>query len=301
MDNLITKERLIAVTVSIFVIAGAVYWFLSSGPSESVLQNGENLESPTNFLRTEDLSSDTDMTDEDIEKELLNAFGEGRLVEALMYDIPGTDGAELVFAAPATGEMDEVQCGLQGEGFCGLYVRSADEYRLVLWGSRLVGFAGVESFPDQDHAIIATAWTLYGFTSIERNQLNLETGEIVPKLLMELDISDTFAELQVRGYGDMLSLRIEGEMVGGELIPERIYLQDDNGQTISELDDETIATFVDLVQASPADDPLQALFVMPSDRDINERTIAISLYDVPYMLDLTTEALVPLQSYEHGA
>jgi hypothetical protein len=287
-----SKHGLPAVIICLLLIAGGAYWFVFYGPRAEAVPDAAPDEQ-TSYAFEEELDAVSEADGSAVESALIGLFDEGRLIEVSRYDIPESDGAALVLASPSKSGKDEnVNCDIRGHRYCGLYRVSPEGSRLLMWGARLAGFAGVERFPDADHVIMATAWNMLGFTSIERHQLDLRTGECVPKLLIELDIGRDFAEMRVSGHGDDASLYIHGAYDRGRVIPERIYVKDggSGGRIRFELDEQTVLGFAS--SASSSGDILQPIFIYPSDSDVDTLVIRIDLYGEPFEWDLKTNEIV---------
>lgn len=292
-----SKDGIIAFIISLLIIAGAVYWFMNFGPK--AVPDEQTGMPPRSYATEEEFPSIESASGEEVEHALIDAFNAGRLLEVVSFDIPDTDGDKLVLAAPThSGNEEQVDCGIRSHRFCALYRKSSNGNQIVMWGSRLAGFAGVEKFVDSNHVIIGTAWTMLNFTSIERHQLNLENGELLPKLLIELDAGDDFGEMQVSGHEDYISLWIEGHYETGRMIPERIVVRnaDDHNEIYQEVDRDTVLRLVNIVGDS--EEKIQPIFVLPSDKDVESLIIHIELYGVPYEFDLREREIRPLMSEE---
>jgi hypothetical protein len=295
-----SKDGIIAGIVSLLIIAGAVYWFTHYGPRADVERDTQPaVELTTESYATEDEFPDIkEVAPEDVEAALLKAFNEGKLLETMSAEIPGSDGDVLVLAAPTkSGSGEVIDCGIRGHVYCGLYKKSATGNRLLLWGSRLAGFAGIERFIGTSHAIIGMAWNMLNFTSVERYQINLDNGELVPKLLIELDAGDDFGELTASGFGERISVRIHGSYDRGRVVPEKIGVWDTSDERLlSELDAKTVSHFAQVV--TEADDVISPIFVLPSDTDVESLMINIELYGERYVLDLERRVLEPAPDIE---
>jgi len=296
--NAFTKDGIVAIIASLLIIAGAIYWFMNFGPSADRIERQN--ETPIGYATEDEFPDANVASGEEIERALVDAFKAGRLLEILSIDIPDTNGDALVLAAPTlSGAEEAVDCGIRSHKFCALFRKSPDDDRILLWGNKLAGFAGVERFIDSNHVIIATAWSMLNFTSIERQELNLENGELLPKLLIELDEGDDFGEMQIRGHGDDVSLWIEGSYDRGRVVPERIVVRNaaNHDEIYQEMDREAVAHFAESVAAS--EEPIQPIFVLPSDTDMETLIISIELYGEPYAFDLNTREILPLQEESH--
>ncbi|MBD3250912.1 hypothetical protein GF380_00315 [Candidatus Uhrbacteria bacterium] len=290
----ISRDGVLAVVISLLMIAGGVYWFSTFGP-----QSSEPFEPPAEqqFVRVEEIPElSSNATEDEVETALLEAFQQGALKEVERYPIPDSKGEALILAAPIMNDPEEViQCSIQRHQYCGLYRVSGEGTTLLLWGNRLAGFAGVESFDSNRTAVIATSWTLMNYTTVERHRLDLQNGALFPLLLIEQDLGYDFAELQIRGSGHLLSLWIDGQYENGRIIPEKIVLRDPENPTevYQRMDEETIRQIGSMVRA--AEEKIDPLFLLPSDQDLEREGFSILLYGQPYDLDLTQRQLTPLE------
>jgi len=232
---------------------------------------------------------------EAIRQMLDEAFVQGRLITAATYPIPNTSNA-LVLAAPgfANSSKDATfGCDLQDNPYCGLYLKNSTGTHLVIFGSKLAGFIKVERFIDADHAQILTSWTLFNFTSTDRKQLNLQTGELIPLLITETDQDDRSATLNVSGYGDVLTVRMIGTSIGSRLTPDDVDIQDQTKRTIFKLSDKDVVSIQQKFE-NDADRKLRPIQVIPTDDDVVGKTLRVELYGVPFKLDLQKKTMVSI-------
>jgi hypothetical protein len=268
-----SRDGIIAFIVSLLIIAGAVYWFMNFGPKADTIEQVN--EPPRTYATEEDFPSIDSASGDEIERALIDAFNDGRLLEVVSFDIPDTNGDVLVLAVPThSGNEEQVDCGIRGHRFCALYRKSSN-------GNQI----------DSDHVIIGSAWSMMGFTSIERHQLNLENGELLPKLLIELDVGDDFSEMQVSGHEDYISLWLEGYYETGRMIPVSIIVRDadDHDEIYQTLSRDTVYQLAKI--ALESEEEVKPIFVLPSDEDVESLIIHIELYGEPYVFDLNKKEL----------
>ena len=269
--------------IALAVIAGIAYWVTVFQKSD---EEGVFAQDTREYARMDGFPDSTTGNRSQIEQLLVESFIAGNLIEAERFAIPGTSGREIVLATPSfSGRTEKVECGIQGHSLCGLYlVEEAHSPRLLLWGSRMSGFLGIEGFSDSEHAVISTAWSLYNFTSIERNILNIATGELRPKLLIEIDRDDTFTEVKASGFGDVVTLSVLGKRNGMNLVPEMITVRNQDGEMTDSVSAERLNAFMVATEGSEA--RIEPIVIEPIDIDSDELLIPLALYDKPYVLDL---------------
>ncbi len=271
------------IVIALAVIAGIAYWVVAFQKSD-----GEGIfpQDTREYVRMDRFPDSTTGDRSQIEQLLMEAFIAGELIEVGRFAVPGTSDQEIVVATPSlSGRAEEVECGIHGHSLCGLYlVEAARPPRLLLWGSRMSGFLGIEGFSDSEHAIISTAWSLYNFTSIERNILNIATGELRPKLLIEIDRDDTFAEIRASGFGDVVTLSVFGKRSGMNLVPEMIIVRNQDGEMTDSISANRLNAFTLATEESEA--RIEPIAIEPVDIDSDELLIPLALYDKPYVLDL---------------
>jgi hypothetical protein len=244
----------------------------------------------TSVITIEDVeaATSTDRIREVLEK----AFTEHQLLVAGSYPIPKTTN-ELVLAAPGFSSSTNQAisgCDLQENPYCGLYITGATGTRLVAFGPKLAGFSKVERFIDSGHAQILTSWTLYQFTSTDRKQLNLETGEIIPLLVTETDQDDRSATLNVSGSGVGLTVRMRGTTVASRLAPDGVDVINGEGKVVFTLPDSGIVPIQHAFEED-ADRRLKPIHVLPTDDDVETNTLTVQFYGVPFKLDLKKHLL----------
>lgn len=294
-ETISRKDYIIATCAIIFLTAGLAYWLGTNTP-EAAENASEPPDAANNYLMQEDIvKADQDAAPDEIRNMLQTAFDEGRLYRVAGYDVPFEGVDQLVLATPIISEPNEpVNCDVRGHSYCGLYRTGTEGTRLLVWGSRMAGFSGVESYVEPHHAIIATAWSMLNFTSIERHQLDIQTGELVPKLLIEIDVGDNFAELQARGEGKYVSVYVSGTYDRGRLIPESLEIRDAEKNVRAALGSVELRELADIAKADIAeggDEIVKPIFALPSDEDIETRTLHVELYGRPYILDVTNQTL----------
>lgn len=287
-----SSDTIAMIVIALAVIAGIAYWTVAFQKSGLNMKTEAGVQEDTReYARMDQFPSPSAEGRSEIEQKLLEAFIAGQLIEVNRFSIPGTSGQEIVFASPSlSGRSEKVECGLQGHALCALYlVEATRPPRLLLWGSHMSGFTGIERFPDAGHAIISTTWTLYNFTSIERQVLNIATGELQPMLSIEIDRTDTLVQLRASGFGDIVTLSVAGKRGGMGLIPEEISVQNQSGQTIDTLPQDQVSAYASFVQG--ASSRVEALAVEAVDINTKELLIPLALYGEAKMLDLSTGAL----------
>ncbi|MFA5129505.1 MAG: hypothetical protein WC477_01140 [Patescibacteria group bacterium] len=290
MKERCTKFGVTAIVCVVVLISIGAWVSLKAKAPHVSLKKTEKIE----MKNVSDFPAVTATTTDQIRSELLDAFQRGQLHEISTFDVTGSKGDTLVLAAPEmNGAQNEIQCGLNDNPLCGLYLQSASgTSRVLIWGARLTGFNGVEGFPDSRHAIISLMWNLYHFTSIDREQLDLENGTLIPVLSIEQDVSDTDAEIRASGYGDIVTLRIHGNRVDGMILPSVITILNQSGQTVFTLDQKTTSRFDSIIQSVQKDhQQLLTILVHPTDSDIKTRTLQLLLYGEPWVFDLQAKTL----------
>lgn len=289
----ISKTQIFSLVASLLVIAGGVYWFWAFGARsehapEPVLSVADEKPDQTTYAKESDF---LDLRGENLSSALIAAFDRSELIEGMREDIPGANGDALVLAAPSrNGKKETLLCDLNGHRFCSLFRTSASGTRLLVYGNRLAGFTGVERFPDAAHAVIATNWNLYNFSSIDRKQLNLENGELLPLLTIEMDKDRDSSSLRVSGYGGILNLTIHGASKALNLHPVGIELQDETeGKILWTMGAADLAEINQELDAT--EETIDAILVMPTDQDIESESLHVNLYGRPHLIDLANGAV----------
>lgn len=222
---------------------------------------------------------------------LLAGFRAGRLYTAGEWPVPRREGTRMVLAAPTqTGEAEPLRCGFIGHKFCGLYLVTPTSTALAAWGDALTGLSAVERFTDPTHVVLTLAWTFFDYTTMEHSQLNLQTGELIPLLKLELDVTDDSAELQVSGQGTELALYINGELEKSRLVPKKITLQDSAGRTLYLLPAHEVEQLAE-ASRSNAVAPAPAL-ILPSNNDVESQRVRLLLFGRPFELDIKSARLI---------
>lgn len=293
--------RVVVLVASLLVIVFAVWfvWHAERGSSrepsaEALVENSQPLDlqaddDHTYILETvfanAEASSTQSLTDLFVE-----AYGKHELIEDAPVSIPGTDGESLVFAAPSiSGKKESLDCGLSAHRYCVIFRVGKDGVKPLVWGLKIAGFVGFESFLDTDHVRIATIWSLYNFSSLERHVLDLKTGEMTPSLIIEVDKSDTEVTMRASGYGDSLTLHIEGDRTSFAVNPKSIFLTTDDGTSLFQLASSTVARFSEMVGKTK--EKIEALLILPKNEDAVEKKMHIQLYGTPFILDLQGKTL----------
>jgi hypothetical protein len=219
------------------------------------------------------------------------------LKEVLTYSIEGTD-QRLVLASPVLSNEEKKtgNCSFQDNVYCGLYLADSrsSESRLVLFGSKMDGFKKVERMIDPTHAQVLTSWAMYNFTSTDRSSLNLETGELSPLLITEIDQDYVSAELRVIELGDTFVLSISGDTTKTRLIPKNVILKDIKGKAFSSLSESDILEFQKKLE-DDTERKITPIEVLPSVNDVEQRSIEVRLYGIPYKLDLASKTIIKIQ------
>lgn len=285
------KYKTLILIVGICLISAVVIGFRlyrKGTIQKTTTQNDKNRGA---LLLVSDLPNISSTTTGRIEDLLEAAFADRRLVMSSTYQIARTEN-KLVFAAPSYSKEAEAigGCGLSDNPYCGLYLVTPTSSRLIAFGSKLAGFEKVERFIDPQHAQFLTAWSLFNFTSIDRKQLNLETGEIIPMLIVEIDQDSQSASLNAIGNGRIATLMIEGSTERSRLIPERITIQDSNHRMLFALAEEDILELQHRVSAD-VDQRIMSIVLQPTDEDVIEEKLQVKLYGVPYIFDLVKNSL----------
>ncbi len=296
-----TSERfsiggLIAVGASLALIAAgaALAWKFNPAGSLSGPRNGmaiaEN-EQPA-YLVLDSLPPVSTSTKEQLPELLLAAFRMGRLYAAEEW--PVLNDEKLVFASPTvSGKPEKPVCGSRDYPYCGLYLVTPTSTSLVAWGEELTGFKSVEGVPDADHAVLLRSWSFLNYSIIERIGLDLKTGEMVPLLTLELDVSDESAELQASGQGRNASLLITGGSEKSRLVPTALLVKDEKGKTRFSLSQDDVLRLAEAARSGERKPPVA---VQPSKEDVTSGQINLLLFGLPYELDLKSYKLTALTS-----
>lgn len=295
----VSSDVVTMIVLIVAVIVGIGYWFVALRGNESSMNGSERkIEEDTKVYAKMSEFPDPEKGDRaEIEQKLLAAFIGGTLMEGGRFPVPRSSGQEIVFASPSlNGKSEKIDCGIRSYALCGLYiVEKTRPPRLLLWGSRMTGFTGIDRFVDEQRAIISTTWTLYNFTSIERHILDLSTGDLQPKLLIEIDKDDTFVEMRASGFGGVVTLLLKGERGGMGLIPQEIAVRNQAGQTTDVVMTEKVNAYADMVLDSK--DRIEALAVEAIDIDAEKLLIPLSLYGEAMTLDLRKGSLTPTTAF----
>jgi len=245
----------------------------------------------TNYARYADFSASS--TKAEVVSRLEMAFRDHALEELWSIDRP--DGAgRLVLAAPTpNGKPNEGLCVDAGD-FCGLFADKDGEGKLLVRGARIAGFRGVERFVGANHVVITTGYSLFDYAMIGRYSLDLTTGEMIPRLIIETDNDDHSALLTATGYGDIFELFVDGERLSGRIIPRVIGVRSDKGDTPFIMDRTAVARLAD--RAAESAEPLDPLHVVPSGTDIDELRVRVDLFGEPFIIDLEAYTIEPLMS-----
>jgi hypothetical protein len=248
-------------------------------------------------MRLSELAS-TSSTKAQIANVLENAFSDHKLFEAADWPIPKREGYRLVLATPTvTGVAEQFICGgFFGYPGCGLYLTTATSSRLIAWGESLTGFHDVEDFPDADHVQIGFTWSFLNYSSIAHQLLNLRTGAMVPLMNVEVDLTDTSANMLVTGHGNILMLFVSGQRVNGGISPQEVTLKDADDRVIYQMPKAEVEKLVSIAQKSV--DHAPPLVLSPGKDDVSSEVLHVQLFGVAYQLDLKAKSLKPLVSYE---
>jgi hypothetical protein len=128
------------------------------------------------------------------------------------------------------------------------------------------------------------------FESTDRSSLDLETSELSSLLTTETDQDFLSASMTVTTPEDALTLFIEGDAIKTRLFPKRVVLKDQDGQVVMTLSDQEVLLFQKHLEAD-MDRKLKFIQVVPSDQDVEERSIQVILYGTPYVLNLEKRTL----------
>ena len=181
------------------------------------------------------------------------------------------------------GKPEKPVCGSRDYPYCGLYLVTPTSTSLVAWGEELTGFKSVEGVPDADHAVLLRSWSFLNYSIIERIGLDLKTGEMVPLLTLELDVSDESAELQASGQGRNASLLITGGSEKSRLVPTALLVKDEKGKTRFSLSQDDVLRLAEAARSGERKPPVA---VQPSKEDVTSGQINLLLFGLPYELDL---------------
>ena len=295
---LIAMVKKILFIFSTIVFLGFLGWIVfgshavKSSEEGEIVQSGDFEGEDMDILLYADLPEDEDERAE----ALLQAFKDKRLLEIEQYSIPESDSVIVLASVVLSADVDTVRCGLQDNGVCSLFYRSGDgeDQRLILTGSDMIGFVGIESFLDDHTVIVATSWSLYEYTSIVRKSVDLETGEIEDLLAFDIDQSMEFAEMTITGPDLYFTVTILGDRQDGQLIPNDIVLTKGiERKLIQQMSVAELNVIGESLIELSDEDRVSALFVYPKDTDIETMEIAIDLFGIPYLIDLRTPALMP--------
>ena len=248
----------------------------------------------TDYAKMIEFSSTS--TDAQTRTQLQDAFTKKKLAILWSATLPDHQ-RRLVLAAPTLdGTIKSASCQ-DAQAFCAFFIEDGASSRLLTRGSRIMGFQHLERFSDADHAIIAVKFSLLNYSSIERLSLDLKTGELVPLLVLEMDVDDQLTRLTASGYGDIVLLSIDSIRDQGRDFPTRVTVQTDDGKILSQIDQATIGHFADLQKK--ANNPLKSLTVEPSDTDVSTLKVSVSLFGESYLFDLKQKTLTPVRSSQN--
>ena len=297
MKERFTKTGILVTLGAVFLIAVCGWVFLKGKTAKQMTHvQTQQKQAEVKHMTVSDFPVLTSTSTQEVQRALLKAFSQGSLREIEKDDIPGGKGDVLVLAAPFMegNASGTTECGLQENPLCGLYVRPAKgDARLLLWGSRLTGYTGIESFPDANHAIVGMMWNLYDFTSIDRSQLDLQNGDLVPKLSIEQDVGDTGVDIRVSGYGDIVTLSIVGKRSLGMIFPTSVLVKNQSGAVIQKLNSQDVQRFqASMQEALTKKNYLESVLLLPTADDVQTLTLHMALYGEPYVLDLKAKKLV---------
>jgi hypothetical protein len=248
----------------------------------------EQADTRTDYAKISDFSVSS--TDAAATNALQEAFTQKKLAALWSTEIPN-QGGTLVLAAPTPDGTIKMASCATARSFCAFFVSDRNGDRLLTRGDRITGFTGLERFIDKDHAMIATAFSLMNYSMVGRYALDLNNGQLIPRLILEVDADDVSSVLTASGYGGVVVLSIQGERDNGRTIPNQISLQTDDGTILSTFDQKTIASFVDLEKDTT--DPIKPLVVVPSEKDVDSLQISVLLYGKLYVFDLKRKAIAP--------
>lgn len=256
--------------------------------------SGYHPATPDLYLTIDEVIRETASSTNSADVLLEQAFIENRLVTSSTYSAPRS-GDEYVLAAPSFSKdvADMGDCGIQSNPYCALFKVGKDEKKLIVSGSKIFGFQEIERLVDDTHAQVLTAWSLYNFTSIDRQLLDITTGELVPLLTIEIDQDVSGASMNVAGEGRRYTLIIEGAAFQSRLSPERVFVSKADGTRVASLSDAEVSVMKEQL-AGDRDRKLETIFVMPSSEDVSQKSIHVELYGVPYLFDLKTGGLQKL-------
>lgn len=246
---------------------------------------------PSAYLTVGELPKLTSTSTDQVRQMLEEAFIQDRLVVSSTYPIARTTD-QFILAAPSFSKTksDMGNCGLQDNPYCGWYRVDTNGRHLVIFGSKIAGDSIVERFVDKTHAQIRTEWSLYNFTSIEYRQLNLDNGELLPLLALEVDQDDQSASVNISGSGIILKLEMTGRSESTRLVPDRVDLKDQSGRIVYSLPQKDIQKLQEQV-SSDTDRKLKAIQIQSTNEDVASKTIHIALYGISYLLDLDKKIL----------
>lgn len=243
------------------------------------------------YLTVGELPKITSTSTDQVRQMLEEAFIQDRLVVSSTYQIARTNG-QFVLAAPSFSAKtsDMGNCGLLDNPYCGWYRIDDSGRHLVLFGSKIAGDSVVERFVDKDHAHIRTEWSLYNFTSIEHQQLNLTNGELLPLLSIEVDQDDQSASVNISGSGIVLRTEIMGRSESTRLVPDRVDVKDQSGRIVYSLPQTDIQQFQQAISGD-RDRKLKTIRIRSTNEDVISKTIHLNLYGVSYIFDLSKKTL----------
>lgn len=246
---------------------------------------------PSSYVTVREIEAGSGTSTQRVREMLEDAFNQNKLVVSSTYRIGRTDES-FVLAAPSfsSAMSDMGGCGLQDNPYCALFRVQGSSGRIVALGSKIFGFKKVERFVDDTHAQILTEWSLYNFTSIERQQLNLENGEIVPMLAIEVNQDSTGATVNISGDGQAMTLVVEGTTVSSRLSPDRVQLRSADDRELVSLSDANIQEMRDRLMQDP-DRRLVPISIHTNDDDVTEKKVELDLYGIRYRLDLKNRIL----------
>jgi hypothetical protein len=289
-------------TAAVLVIGiGTVAWKLNERRAHSVDQvldtKGSQGSDSKTYLRPDELNA-VSSTKEQMAGALERAFTDHRLYEAASWPVPKREGFHLVLATPTvSGKEEQFSCGgFYNYPYCGLYLTTATSSRLLTWGESLTGLQDIEDFPDAGHVQIGFAWSFMNFSSITHQLLDLQTGAMVPLMNVEIDLTDTSANMLVIAKGNILTLFVSGQRVSGGLSPQEIQLKDENDRVMYHMQKSEIDHLVTNVQKS-VEKP-GPLVLLPQKDDVMKDVLHVELFGIAYELDLKAKTLKPLVSFE---
>jgi hypothetical protein len=280
-------------TVSVLlVVVGTVMWFMNN---KKPIAKTTTVPQTKTYLRISELPAATS-TKEVIVQALEKAFWDQKLYEAASWPIPQRDDERLVLATPTlTGKVGAFACGSFFQyPYCGLYIKTATTSRLIAWGESLAGFDNVEDIQDANHFRVGYSFTFLNYSSVAHKSLNLQTGEIVPLLNMEIDLVDTSASMLVTGLGHDLTLDVKGERLSDGLMPLEVSLKDASGHTVYQIPANEISQLK--TSAGTNADNSIPLLLLPSKDDVSTEILHVKIYGVTYQLDLKSKTLKPVSA-----